>query len=58
MLAELRADEHWIEEVVDAADDECSPDCKKSSLAPKAGEAEVDGDGDPDETGAHGRESD
>ena len=55
VLVEFGADEHGIEEVVDAADDKGSPGGKKSGLAPVAHEAEVQGDRDPDYAGAHDR---
>ena len=48
----VRADEDWVEDVVDGADDKSSPDSEQSCFAPVAGQAEVDRDGSPDEEGA------
>ena len=54
MGPQVRADEDWVEDVVDRADDEASPDGEQGSLAPVAGKTEVDRDGSPDEEGAEG----
>ena len=48
------ADQDRVEDVVDGADDERSPDAEQSSFAPVTGEAEVDRHRSPDEEGAEG----
>ena len=52
--AQVAADENGVEDVVDGADDEPTPDDEESSLAPMAVEAEIGGDGSPDEKGSEG----
>ena len=52
--AQVSADEDRIEDVVDGADDEATPDGEERGLTPVAVEAEVDGDGSPDEEGTEG----
>ncbi len=52
--SKVRTDEDGVEDVIDGADDEASPDDEEGSFAPVAGEAKVDGDGSPDEKGAEG----
>ena len=49
--AQVRADQDGVEDVVDGAYDEASPDGEESCLSPVAVEAEVDGDRSPDEEG-------
>ena len=50
----MGADEDWVEDVVDGADDDGSPNAEQSGLSPVSAESEVDRDGAPDEEGAEG----
>ncbi len=43
-----------IEKVVDQADEATSPDGEQGGLEPVAGEAEIEGDGSPDQDGSEG----
>ena len=54
MGSHMGSDQDRVEDVVDGADDERSPDAEESSFAPVSAEAEVDRDGSPDEEGAEG----
>src|SRR5690242_14522934 len=55
VAAQAGANQNGIEEVVDGADDDASPDCEQQSFSPMAGDAEIDGDGAPDQESAEGR---
>ena len=54
MGAQVGADEDRVEDVIDGADDECSPEAEEGGFSPMAGEAEVDRYRSPDEEGAEG----
>ena len=54
MGSDAGADEDGVEDVVDGADDDATPDGEDGGLAPVAVEAEVDGDYSPDKDCADG----